>query len=105
MTAQSGCPDEAAGQKRSRTLRGSGIPAAARTGIRIGRVLRGLVALRARVPILLGGYEPERVRLRSLRSGGAGPGAALRVDDVLAGAVCPPVARGSFGCFRAARVG
>src|ERR1039458_3985248 len=104
MMAHSGSPDEAAGQKRHRTLRRSRLFVAERTRIRAGSILHGLTALRPRVPVLLGGHEPERVRLRSLCAGRAGSGATFLVDDVLASAVCPPAARGTFGCACAALV-
>src|ERR1017187_594585 len=104
MMAPSGSPDEAAGQKRHRTLRRSRLFVAERTGIRAGSILYGLVTVRPRVPVLLGGHESERGRLRSLCAGRAGSGAAFLVDDVLASAVCPLAARGTFGCACAALV-
>src|ERR1700676_2685427 len=97
MTAGSGSPDEAPRQERHRTLRGGGLFVAERTG-RSGRILRRLVALRAWIPVLLVGHESERLRLRSLRSGGAGSGVALLVDAVLASSVCPQASRGGIGC-------
>src|SRR5450755_3253804 len=97
MTAGSGSPDEASRQERHRTVRGGGLFVAERTG-RSGRILRRLITLRAWIPVLLVGHESERLRLRSLRSGGAGPGVALLVDAVLASSVRPQASCGGIGC-------
>src|ERR1035438_3768276 len=57
--AHSGSPDEAAGQKRHRTVRRGRLFVAERTGIRAGRILHGLVTVRPGVSLLLGGHESE----------------------------------------------
>src|SRR5437868_15532177 len=96
MTAPYGCPDEASRQERGRALRGCRrfVAAVARGS---GCVLRRIAALRAWIPVLLVGHEPERLCLRSLRTGRIGFGAALFMDDVLADAFCPENSRASIG--------
>src|ERR1700730_10021635 len=103
MMARSGSPDEAARQERHRTLRGGGLFVAERTE-RFGRILHRFVTLRAWIPVFLVGHESERLRLRSLCSGGAGPGFAFLLDALLADSVCPKASRGGIGCTFAALV-